>query len=243
MANVVLPPMSSFSPAAFPPKKIAARVLFAGLDEPTSAVLRDCFKQFGIRTVSSNGDTVKRLQKEKFEACVVHLSREDAENVLNAARSSASNSRIVIYGVAYNTQEAMRFSKFGINAVINYPVERQSALKVVRSTHLLVVHELRRYVRLPVVTAVKVNHAQGSFRANSVEISAGGMSMKTDLRLDKELPVEVTFSLPPKGKMVVTRANVCWKRDAAGMIGIRFDSTDDRRLEVKRWIDSYLEIG
>jgi len=27
------------------------------------------------------------------------------------------------------------------------------------------------------------------------------------------------------------------------MIGIRFDPTDDRRLEVKRWIDSYLEIG
>lgn len=227
----------------FIPKRIVARVLLAGLDEPTSAVLRDCFKQFGIQTVSSNGDTEKRLQKEKFEACVVQLGRPDAESVLSAARNSASNSRIVIYGISSGTQEAMRFSKLGINAVIDHPVDRQSALKVVRSTHLLVVHELRRYVRLPVVTEVKVDYGQGSFRANSVEISAGGLSMKTDIRLAKEHPVEVTFSLPPKGKMVVSRATVCWKRDAAEMLGIRFDPTDERRLEVKRWIDSYLEIG
>jgi hypothetical protein len=36
---------------------------------------------------------------------------------------------------------------------------------------------------------------------------------------------------------------VCWKREDVSMIGIRFDPTDERRLEVKRWIDRYLEIG
>ena len=240
MTNVVSSPSSS---VPFVSKKITARVLLAGLDEPTSAVLRDCFKQFGIQTVSSNGDIERRLQKEKFEACVVALGRAGAESVLSAARNSSSNSRIVIYGISHDTQEAMRFSKFGINAVFDSPVDRQSALKIVRSTHLLVVHELRRYVRLPVVTEVRVDYGQGSFRANSVEISAGGMSMRTDVRLAKEQPVEVTFSLPPNSKMVVARASVCWKRDAADMIGIRFDPTDERRLEVKRWIDAYLEIG
>jgi hypothetical protein len=242
MANVVLPRIAS-SPLPFSPRRIVARVLLAGLDEATSAILRDCFKQFGIQTVSSNGDTEKRLQKEKFEACVVQLGRADAESVLNAARNSSSNSRIVIYGISRGTQEAMRFSKLGINAVIDHPVDRQSALKVVRSTHLLVVHELRRYVRLPVVTEVKVDCGANNFRANSVEISAGGLSLKTDMRMAKEQPVEVTFSLPPNGKVVVSRASVCWRREAANMIGIRFDPTDERRLEVKYWIDSYLEIG
>jgi PilZ domain len=233
----------SSSPLAFVPKRIVARVLLAGLDEPSSAVLRDCFKHFGIQTISSAGDAEKRLQKEKFEACVVNLGGPDAERVLSAARSSASNSRIVIYGISRDTQEALRFSKLGINAVIDHPIDRQSALKVVRSTHLLVVHELRRYVRLPVVTEVQVEHPHGNFECNSVEISAGGMSMKTDVRLAKETPVEITFTLPSKGSVVVSRATVCWKREAADMIGIRFDATDERRLEVKRWIDSYLEIG
>jgi len=243
MAKAVSSPFSS-SPLAFFPRKVVARVLLAGLDDPSSAVLRDCFKHFGIQTVSSNSDAEKRLQKEKFEACVVQLSRPEAENVMSAARNSASNSRIVIYGISRDAQEALRFSKLGINAVINYPVERSSALKVVRSTHLLVVHELRRYVRLPVVTEVKVEYGNGNvFRANSVEISAGGMSMKTDVRLAKEQAVEVSFSLPPNAIAIVSRASVCWKREAADMLGIRFDPNDERRLAVKRWIDSYLEIG
>jgi PilZ domain len=244
MAKAALTSLSSASsPTPFAHKRIVARVLLAGLDEPTSALLRDCFKQFGIQTVNSHSDTEKRLQKEKFEACVVHLGRADAESVLSAARNSSSNSRIVIYGISRDTQEAMRYSKLGINAVIDSPLDRQSLLKVVRSTHLLVVHELRRYIRLPVVTEVKVDHGHGNFCANSVEISAGGLSIKTDVRLAKEQAVEVTFSLPPDNTMVVSRASVCWKRDDADMIGIRFDHTDERRLEVKRWIDRYLEIG
>ena len=76
-----------------------------------------------------------------------------------------------------------------------------------------------------------------------VEISAGGMSMRSDTRLPKEQPVEVSFSLPPNSKLVVARATVCWKREDADMFGIRFDPTDERRLAVKHWIDSYLEIG
>lgn len=242
MANVVGLPNPS-PPLSFISKRILARVLLAELDDPTTAVLRECFRQFGIITIGSHGDTEKRLQKEKFEAMVVQLGRADAESVLTAARSSASNSRMVIYGISRNTQEAMRHSKLGINAIIDHPVDRQAALKVVRSTHLLLVHELRRYVRLPMVTEVTVDYGRASFRATSVEISAGGMSMKSEARLDKEQTVEVSFSLPPQNRLVLTRATVCWKRAEADMTGLRFDPTDERRLEVKRWIDSYLEIG
>ena len=242
MANGILIP-SPAPPTPFVSKRVAARVLLAGVDDPTVAVLRECFKQFSIQTVSSQNDAEKRLQKEKFEACAVPLGWTEAENVLNAARNSSSNSRIVIYGISRNTQESMRFSKLGINAIIDYPVERQAALKVVRSTHLLVVHELRRYVRIPVVAEVKVDLGQNHFPASSVEISAGGMSMRSDVRVPKEQPVQVSFSLPPTGKLIVARATVCWKREDNEMFGVRFDPTDERRLEVKRWIDSYLEIG
>jgi PilZ domain len=242
MSNVAVPSFGA-STLSFSPRKILARVLLAGVDDPTSAVLRECFKQYGIQTVGSQKDAEQRLQKEKFEACVVPLGQPQAESVLSAARSSASNSRIVIYGISRDLQETMRFTKFGINVVIDDPVDRQAAMKMVRSTHLLVVHELRRYVRLPVATEVRVDYPQGSFRAVSVEISAGGLSMKTEIRLAKDQAVEVSFTLPPKGKQVTSRATVCWKREAADLTGIHFDPTDERRLEVKRWIDSYLEVG
>jgi len=136
-------------------KKAAARVALVDLREPDRTVLADCFRQFGIDTHNVNGNAAERLLKEKFEACVLKLSPE-AEPVMGAARSSASNARMVIYGLGGSAQDAMGFSRYGINAVFNEPLERSTALKLVRATQMLVMHEFRRYVRVPIITEIAV---------------------------------------------------------------------------------------
>ena len=75
---------------------------------------------------------------EKFEACVVKLGPA-AQAVMEAARTSPSNSRMVIYGVGGSAQEAMRYSKYGINAIFQEPVERSTALKLVRAGGLIAI--------------------------------------------------------------------------------------------------------
>jgi hypothetical protein len=234
---------TAVAPSPVIPKKVFARVMLVNLDEPSAHILRDCFRQFGIRTVVADGDAANRLGREKFEACVVRLSDASAAGVLEAARTSASNSRIVIYGIANNTPEALRFSKYGINAMLDSPVDRQSALKVVRATHLLVVHELRRYVRLPIVTEVDIIADDVRFKATSQEISAGGMSMESTRPVAKEQVVVVTFALTGMTNPITVRASVCWVRADDFLFGIRFDPADPERLHVKRWIDNYLDIG
>src|SRR5207253_3210050 len=83
---------------AIPPtRKAAARAAFVDVKEPARLVLAECFKQFGIEAVAMTSHTAERLAKEKFEACVVKLSPA-AEKVMEAARSSPSNSRMIIYG-------------------------------------------------------------------------------------------------------------------------------------------------
>jgi len=234
------------TPSPVIPKKVYARVALVNPDEATAVILRDCFRQFGIRVVLTDEDAAERLHREKFEACVVNLAQPEAGAVLEAARNSPSNSRIVIYGIAGTLQEALRFSKYGINAILDDPVDRQSALKVVRATHLLVLHELRRYVRLPMVTDVDILAGSGpdrdSFRASSHEISAGGMSIATQRTFERDFPVELSFKLPGQPCSICIRATVCWCRKTQGLIGVRFDSSDDQRIAIKRWIDGYLEI-
>ena len=80
-------------------KRAVATVALIGLDEAASAILRDCFKQFGIQTTSVGDDAVQRLKREKFEACVLRLHEPGAEAILEAARTSSSNRRIVVYGI------------------------------------------------------------------------------------------------------------------------------------------------
>jgi hypothetical protein len=220
-------------------KKGTARVALVDLKESSRFLLNECFRQFGIETVVTSAGSAERLRQEKFEACVLNLG-PGAEQVMEAARTSPSNSRLVLYGLGGSAQEAMRYSKYGINAIFQEPVERSATLKLVRATHLLVLHEFRRYVRIPVMTAVAVHVGDSrKITATSIEVSSGGMSIKTAEDIGSGQSVEVSFALLTLPRIWV-RGNVSWKKPKHSF-GVRFDATDDRRRKLKEWIDAYLE--
>jgi hypothetical protein len=157
---------------------------------------------------------------------------------MEAARSSTSNSRCIIYGVGGSAQEAMRYSKYGINAIFNQPLERPAALKLVRATRMLVQHEFRRYVRIPIMTEVTLIGDGRRLVTSSIELSSGGMSLKSSEDFSNGTNVEISFALMTLPRVNI-RAAISWRKPK--MLGVRFDPNDDRRLKVKTWIDSYLE--
>jgi hypothetical protein len=222
---------------ALSPRKAVARAALVDLNESTRNLLSECFRQFGIETAIMSSQAAERLHKEKFEACVLHLSN-GAAPLMEALRMSPSNSRSIIYGVGGSAQEAMRYSKYGINAMFQEPLERPAALKLVRATHMLVLHEFRRYVRIPVMTEVSVVGEGLRFTASSIEISSGGMSVKSPEEVRVGANLEVSFSLLTLPRVCV-RGVVSWHKPKS--FGVRFDPTDERRHKVKIWIDSYLE--
>jgi hypothetical protein len=220
-------------------KKAAARIALVDLKDGTRTILSECFKQFGIESVIMPADAAERLQKEKFEACVIKLG-PGAQAVMEAVRTSPSNSRMVIYGLGGSAQEAMRYSKYGINAIFQEPVERSAALKLVRATNMLVLHEFRRYVRIPVMTEVALQVTGGKkFTANSLEVSSGGMSIKSAEEVTSGQGAEVSFALLTLPRIWI-RATVTWRKPKHSF-GIRFDMSDERRRRLKEWIDAYLE--
>src|SRR5215468_8534663 len=229
---------TTFAPSPIP-RKASARAALVGFHEPHQTLLSDCFRQFGSAAIAIYEDAADRLRKEKFEACVLGLTKGDeAEAVMEAARGSRSNSRCVIYGVGGSAQDAMRYSKYGVNAMFHEPLERAAMLKLVRATRLLVLHEFRRYVRIPVMTEVSIVGDGRRVSASSIEISSGGMSIKTGEEFSSGVNVEVSFALMTLPRVNV-RGVVSWNKPKA--VGIRFDAHDPRRLKIKTWIDSYLE--
>jgi hypothetical protein len=222
--------------------KITARIASIHIDPACNSFLNDCFRQFGITVVPADSDPIALLNRQKFEACVLRLYDPEADRILNAARNSPSNRRLVIYGIARNTQEALRYSSYGINAVLDEPLDRQSVLKVVRATHLLVIHELRRYVRIPVQLPAEIDTGnRAPVAVTTVEVSSGGLSVRSATPLPKSETVRLSLLLPGLEKLSL-RASVCWYRDSDKVYGLRFDSSDERRLRVRGWIDQYLEI-
>ena len=227
--------------------KVAARAAIVGLESAAGKLLQECFRQFHIDVVSLDGDSVgQRLSTEKFEALVVRLAPE-TQSFIEQARTSVSNKRVVVYGIAKDTQEAIRYSRFGINALfeakwLQEPMDRAAVLKVLRATHQLVAHELRRYVRIPIVTEVAAQAGAQRFTAYTTEISAGGMSMAGAPKLAIGQQLQLSFSLPT-GEKVNVNASVCWLRESDAGMGARFDPLDDRRNLVRDWVEKYLEAS
>lgn len=224
---------------SLPTRRTAARAALVGFNDSTHMLLAECFRQYAIEPVPVIAEAGERIRREKFEACVLPLADwTGSESILEAARGSRSNSRCVIYGVGGSALDAMRYSRYGINAMFQEPLERSSMLKLVRATRLLVLHEFRRYVRIPVMTEVSIVGDGRRVSATSIEMSSGGMSIKTAEDFPSGVNVEVSFAL-----MTLPRVNlrgvVSWNRPKS--VGIRFDPNDERRFKVKTWIDSYLE--
>ncbi|MFZ0774462.1 MAG: PilZ domain-containing protein [Candidatus Sulfotelmatobacter sp.] len=219
-------------------KKGTARAALVDLKESSRVLLTECFRQFGIETVLVSTSATERLRQEKFEACVINLA-PGAEAIMEAARTSPSNSRLVLYGLGGSAHEAMRYSKYGINAMFQEPLERPAALKLVRATHMLVLHEFRRYVRIPIMTEVTVvSHDGRRLSASSLDVSSGGMSLKSAEDMPAGTNVEISFSLLTLPRVNI-RGVVTWRKTKS--FGLRFDPADDRRQKVKEWIDAYLE--
>jgi hypothetical protein len=232
VATAVMPTLAS--------KKASARVALIDMNEPARNTLAECFRQFGIESVVLNGDAVERLKTQKFEACVIKLG-PNADAVMDSARTSPSNSRIVLYAVGGSAQDAMRYSKYGINAIFHEPLERPAVLKLVRATQMLVLHELRRYVRIPVITEIAMVMADNRrVTATSIEVSSGGMSLRSAEDISIGQAGEVSFALLTLPRVWV-RCTVSWRNVAGKTFGIRFDNQDERRFRIKEWIDSYLE--
>jgi len=235
--------MANIPPAAQKPARAAA----IGLPPAAVSMLRECFSQFHIDTAEPS-DPLAALKTEKYEACVLPLN-DTAIPYLEAARHSTANHRIVVYGVCSSPQEAMRFAGYGINAIFPESTlpenakapegDRQGVMKVVRATHLLVVNELRRHIRIPVVTEVQVKSGDGRFVTTSQELSSGGVSLTNAPRLPLGAPVEVSFLLYEMPRLNI-KASVSWCKPP-DLLGISFDTADPRRLPLREWIDRYLE--
>jgi hypothetical protein len=221
-------------------KNASARVALIDLEERARNTLSECFRQFGIESVLLVNNAVERLAKEKFDACVIKLGPE-AQTVMESARTSASNKRIVLYAVGGSAQDAMRYSKYGINAIFHEPLERPAVLKLVRATQMLVLHEMRRYVRVPVITEISLAMNDGcKMTATSIEVSSGGMSLRSAEDIAIGQSGEVSFALLTLPRIWV-RCAVTWRNVNGKTFGIRFDHQDDRRFRIKEWVEAYLE--
>lgn len=228
----------SSAPLPRPNPQATPRVALVQLDASAAEILTRAFANCGVQAVAVGEDFAQRLGMEQFQGCVVMLD-DHAPRILEAVRSSRSNRRMILYGILPRDGDVRRFSRYGINTLIECPLDRGNALNVARSTCSLLLHELRRYVRIPLVIEVSIEGSAGSFSGSSREISGGGMSVQLTRHASLADKLRLSFTLPGKSAVTIESA-VCWQKSP--LMGFQFQDSDPARQVVRDWINSFLGL-
>ena len=218
-----------------------ARIALVGLNAKDADMVGEAFRQFKLNVIHIPlAEAATRLVREKYDGCVVRLTEDGAEQLLKTARSAPSNRHMVLYGIS-DHKTAMKFSSFGINAILPDPLERQTVLRMVRGTYLLALHEFRRYVRVPVAIEVTIQDNGAIFHGLTQEVSSGGMSFNTS-SVPGNAVIKATFTLP--GTITITvNGQICWRREKDQFYGLRFEFADPNRHIVRQWIEDFLDAN
>lgn len=237
MSSTLRPPFASAAASFFHAQSRRSPVLaLVELDDLSREAMRKAFAECSVNILEGGSHFAIRVMREKFEGCALRLD-EHAPSILKAVRSSPSNRRMIVYGIAPENVDMRPFSEYGVNAVLDLPIDRTAALRTARSTCALLLQELRRYVRIPLVIDVTIEAAGTQLRGTSREISGGGMSVYLADGFSSSGRVRLAFSLPGR-PLISVAAAVCWKQGL--QIGFQFDDSDPHREIVKSWIDGFL---
>jgi len=95
---------------------------------------------------------------------------------------------------------------------------------------------------VPMATQALAETSSGAVTLATVDISSGGMSVRSPKALALQDKVRITLTLPGVPRLTL-RSVVCWERAGSDKVyGLRFDPADSERAKVRAWIDKRLEI-
>jgi DNA-binding response OmpR family regulator len=183
------------------------------------------------------------LVKRKFDAVIVDCDDlQDGASLLRDLRQTQSNAKSVAFAVlngGTSTQEAFGY---GANFVLQKPVTPLHATRCFHAALNFMLRERRRYFRCAVEMPVHVSVAKvGEFKANSTNISEGGIAVRVATKLTKDTTVGVRFVLPGSNTSFDLKAQVAWA-DGTGHAGIRFvDVPQILQCQLEKWLSDRLQ--
>lgn len=201
-------------------------------------LLQQCFRQYRIDAQAAS-PSLEQVRTVAFDACAIRLDSA-AIPYLKALRGSELNRRCLVYGFG-STEEALHLSEYGVNCLFEGEVSADAIAREVENTYLLLVRQLRRYVRLPLITEVKVAMpSRGTLSGLTREVSAGGLSVYAVDGLAVADTAHLSFGLPGLPGLEIPGV-VCWRLEVQRTTGFQFRQCNDR-MRLKAWIDEYLGL-
>lgn len=191
---------------------------------------------------SATIDTVpEELGQAKYEAVLVDFDTvPETATIMGGVRESRGNRNALVFAVATNTSNRHQALRQGANFIFERPLDANEIRRVLYAAYDLMARESRRYFRCTaeIPALLGLTDAGTDLRCTTINISSGGMALKTPSPLRPGEVVQIALFLPGAGQAVRACGTVVWD-DKHGKTGINFQCGIQRdQSELDAWLNA-----
>lgn len=176
------------------------------------------------------------MHREKYDAVMIDCAAEDSAAILAKSHDYAFNRTSLVFALVSGSIEAREAVRLGANFVLEKPLTREWLLRSLRAAYGLMISDRRRCFRHPVELTVWIStDGIPELPAMTMNVSQGGMSVRSAIPIGQKGKIILKFQLPGGGRALTARAEIRWTR--ADLLGIEFTamSRSDRN-ELASWL-------
>jgi DNA-binding response OmpR family regulator len=215
------------------------RALLLSQDTEMIEILQLALEDLGIgaEVYSTAPWAGEDIADHRFDAVIVDFDVPTADQFLRGVRKSPSNNHSLTFAIVNREIGLPAAFAVGANLALQKPITLESARNSLRAAYGLIMQERRRYFRYAFETLVMISPDEHtSIVGTSINVSEGGMALKSDRELQLNGVVKLAFSLPGVKGEIDARALVVWK-DPMGHAGIRFEKlSSTNREKLSEWL-------
>ncbi len=209
-------------------------------DEKIVRVLRRVLGDLDIGVdLCGNADAaLRKLTRQRFEAIIVDLMEDGANDVLRSARSAPCNKQAVAVAIADQLIGLKAVFAVGAHFVLYKPVLSERAKGSFRAARALMKSERRRNARVAVQIPVVLRSTAGgtNMRVITQDLSEGGMAVHVPAGRRPNGRWQAVFTLPGAETELDLSAEFAWEGTGA-QAGLRFPQVSpEATRRLREWL-------
>jgi CheY-like chemotaxis protein len=214
--------------------RLRAQILVVDDHAPSCELIAEILRSAGFdaNPLTDSREAAERLTKEKFHAVFLDMRMPPPDGLelarqVRASRVNASTVIIMITGEQERTLMQRAF-EIGVQFFLFKPIERTKLLKLIRVAESSIDRERRRFTRVLLRRAVLLESNDKQLEGTTVDLSSGGMLVKSYLVFPTGTPVKVKLKLQTGSPALQFEARVV-RTIGTDCMGVQFNRLDDKQ--------------
>jgi CheY-like chemotaxis protein len=182
------------------------------------------------------------LNRRKIDGLFMDMDVPGALGLIESTRKGTSNNKAVIFACIGNAKDSTLILSAGANFLLRKPITEEGVSMHITISKELLLREQRRYFRHPVNLPVILKEGQTEQQARTVNLSGGGMAVRTAKQLKHGAVLDLAFELS-LGVRLSGKGQVAWV-SSDGMAGIILQTLRGKGKEhLEAWLAAREQLG